>query len=1344
MPTQFLSPEKQRIARELVRKLGLASERTPTIARSNDSSHAPLSFAQTRLWFHEQLHPGSALYNTPVVMELEGELDAAALGRAFDTVIERHEVLRTVFRVIDGEPHQVVRPACSTPLPVEDLTQLPSGVRRAAAVASAEEAVRKPIDLFAGPVFHGRLIKLDERCWWLLVLNHHMVFDGWSRTVLLRELAAWYAVNTGQGTPLPALPVQYGDFARWQRSADMEAKLNEQLAWWMQELENAPTFLALPTDRPRPAVQTFRGNTCVFTIDAELNGAVVAYARTRGVTSFAIMASVLTLLLHRLTGQTDLVVSTGIATRHLKEIEDLIGCFINVLLLRTRLSGTETCNELVGRVSQTTMRAFAHQDLPFERLVTALAPDRDLSHNPLAQVMIVHHNEGLDVAGLPGIEVRPVMPEKLIAQYDLLLHLRPAAGDLHGMLEYNVDLFDESTVRRFCEQYVHLLCELVARPQAAIDDVPLLPKPQAEAILALNGTPAAFPDDRCVHSLIEERAARQPGAPAIETADAVVSYGELNRDANRLAHRMREVGVRRGDVVGVSLERTPAMVVALLAVVKCGAAYVPIDPSYPLDRVRFIVEDCRTRLVITESHLHGNFEERPDGPALLHVDQEEGKLVEYPENDPEAGATPDDLLYLIYTSGSTGAPKGVMLDHRGRVNNFHDFITRFGIGPGDRVLAISSLSFDMCAFDVFGTLMAGSTIVLASGGATPKPEEWAELIRSRKVTVWHSAPALLSVLLERFEQGLIGPAASVRLALLGGDWIPLTMPDDLRRYTTPQVEVVSLGGATEVSMDSTIHLVSQRDPHWSSIPYGVAMTNQTAYVLDDRMRLAPVGVAGELYLGGAGVGWGYFGRAGLTATRFVPNPYTRVSGERIYRTGDIARWTNSGSLELLGRADFQVKINGVRIELGEIDAVIGSLDGVKASVTSLFRPGDAPPRLVSYVVPNGNGFDQERARNALFDRLPAYMVPRQYVVLERLPLSPNGKVLRTALPAPELVGPDKQELTEPRTVMERTLYTLWASTLGRDDFGIDHDFFNLGGTSLQAALIVNKVPRRLSLVEFMRNSTIRRQANVLSSNDRPVESRIFRFPTTSAPCVTLLCVPYAGGSAIVFRGLARALPPDIATAVVSLHPSDCGDDQPFTLEQIAEQCLDELRPEEFGSLAIYGHCAGTALAAELVRLLEQRGHTVRGLFLAAAMPPGVPSPFAMARQTEQEIVDFVAALGGTEESGDAGDWKVMVREFQRDSRLVREHFSHNLVRSQGPLEAPLVVIMGDEDPLTDGHHAHAGAWQQLCSSATIHDIAGGHYFVSTAPSTVARIIVESLFTDSALPPSAERAPDTVG
>lgn len=1331
MATQFLSEERQRLARELLQKRGLAGSGAPSIRKRPDAGPAPLSFAQMRLWYHEQLHPHSALYNTPVVLELQGRLDPGCLAQAFDKIIERHEALRTVFRLLDGEPRQIVLPAEPRPMPIEDLSHRPADEQGRIAMRSAEAAVREPIDLAKGPVFHARLIKFSDVRWWLLVLSHHVAFDAWSMALLMREVAAWYGAAIGQGGGLPvppALPVQYSDFAAWQRSKEMETRLEEQLSYWLTRLRGAPTLLALPTDRPRPPVQSFKGNTHGFRISSTLRAKVDTLARANSVTSFVVMAAALKALLFRHTGQEDQVISTGIANRHYREIEDLIGCFINVLLLRTSLSGDPSFRELVKRVAETSMGAFANQDLPFERLVTALSPERDLSHNPLAQVMLVYHNAGLTAAKIPGLTLKRVMPEKSIAQYDLLLHLRPYGDDLHGMLEYNVDLFDEETVRRLCEQFVTILEAVVENPDAAVASLPILPTSQVQALLARNQTAAEFPQDRCLHQLIEKRAAEQPDALAVETAEQCLTYRTLILHANRLARRFRRLGVRRGALVGVCLERSPSWIIALLAVTKCGAAYVSIDPNYPIERIRFIVSDSNAKLVITHSSLLARFSWSSAIP-LFCLDREADDIAGFPSDDDTVSVAPEDLLYVIYTSGSTGAPKGAMLDHRGRVNNFHDFNTRYQIGPGDKVLSVSSLSFDMCAYDVFGTLLAGATIVLPSSTVGLSPDEWGTLIARKGVTVWHSAPALLGALLECYEGGKVDRAPSLRLALLGGDWIPLAMPDAMRRYAGESVKVVSLGGATEVSMDSTLFEVGERSPHWSSIPYGVPMANQTAYVLDDRLVLAPVGVPGELYLGGVGVGWGYHRRPSLTAERFVPNPYGPRPGERIYRTGDIARWTNAGTLELLGRADHQVKANGVRIELGEVDAALAVVPGVEKCVTVMHKPENGSPRLVSYIVPDGREFSWEHVRQTLFEQLPAYMVPRQHVVLDRLPLSPNGKVLRSGLPAPDCASDPEDAVARrvpPSSEMERTLHALWASALGRDDFGVDEDFFDLGGTSLQAALIVNRVPHKMTLVEFLRYSTIRRQAALLSAPDRPIESRLFRFRANPPARVTLLCVPYGGGSAVAFRRLADALPSDVALAIVCMPSAAECDSSDISLERIATQCLDALAPEELDSLAIYGHCAGTVLATEIARQLQSRGRKAKALFLAAVMPPGVATPFTMPRQTEQQIVDFIAALGGTEESGSAEDWKVLVRDFQRDNRLVRHHVQRLAGAARAPLDLPLVVLTAPDDPITQGHESHRAAWSALSASVEFHDLEGGHYFVSTAAVRMAKIIAGKL------------------
>ena len=1303
------------------------SESTHDSSNSTSETYAPLSFAQSRFWYHEQLHPDSPLFNVPLVIDFTGYLNVTALEEAFFQIVTRHEILRTVFRIVDDEPMQIVKPPYRLDIPIEDLTGLPEDVCDQATQAATERIVRASLDLSKGPIFFVRLIKIRDFRWRLVMMSHHIAFDDVSRMLILEELADFYASELGDACPPEPLPMQYRDFSFWQRSKETEEALNQQLHWWTKKLDGAPALLTLPTDRPRPPVQYFRGNTCDFSIESDLVIKLGEVARNLSVTKFTVIVTVLNIMLHRLTGQSDIVICSGISSRRHKDVEKLIGCFVNVLLLRTQFSDVSTCAELVANMRQTLLDGLAHQDVSFEKLVAALAPERDLSYNALAQVMIVYYNKKFDEPDFSGLKVEKVIPERLIAQYDLLLRLYPEDTKMQGKLEYNTDLFDQETVERFCQQFVHVLREVLANIEGRIDEISLLPPTQVKEILGFNGAQVAFPNDRCIHELIEARVWENPAAPAVETVDTTLSYGEVNAHANRLANRLKALGIGRGNLVGVSLERSPLMVIALLGIVKCGAAYVPIDPNYPTERIGFIISDSHIRLLITESNLADKFDIQDHDVEILYLDQESGTLGSYSAENSECEASPGDLLYLIYTSGSTGAPKGVMLDHRGRVNNFYDFNNRFGIGPGDRLIAVSSLSFDMCAYDVFGMLMSGGTVVLPSESAIADPLKWAELIETKKITIWHSAPALLGRLLDQFDNGLIERADSIRLVLLGGDWIPLTMPDRLHRYAGPETQVVSLGGATEASMDSTIFLVEECDSNWVSIPYGIAMANQSTFVLDEQLHLAPIGRAGDLYLGGIGVGQGYFQRPGLTASRFLPNPYGCTPGERMYLTGDVARWTNADVLELLGRSDFQVKVNGVRIELGEIDAALSTVAGVKECVTSLHRPDDgSPTQLVSYVVPDENTFDWELARGELLTRLPTYMVPRYHVRLDRLPLSPNGKVLRTGLPPLEITSSTEADLVEPQTIMERTLMTLWSIALGTDDFGIDHDFFDLGGTSLQAALIVNKMPRKFSLVEFMRNTTIRRQAQLLSDDDRSTHLRIFRFPAKGTPRVTLLCAPYAGGSPIIFRQLMLALPDDVVVAVACMpSPSDCKDPA-LTLERIADECLAELSAQELNSIAIYGHCAGTALATELAVQLEAKGHSVLRLFLAAAMPRGVPSPFTMPKQSEQEIIDFLAALGGTEESSNAEDWKVMVREFQRDSRLVSEYFTRKSKQSPNRMATSIEVLMADDDPITQGYAAHAHIWNSMSDHVNIHKVKGGHYFISTDTPSVAKIINSSI------------------
>jgi amino acid adenylation domain-containing protein len=1047
---------------------------------------APMSFAQQRLWFIDRLSPGISAYNNPVAVRLRGAIDRAALEAALAEIVRRHDILRTTFGLVDGEPSQRIHPFDPAAVPgIEDLDlrPLPEAEREAEARRLLWQVVERPFDLAHGPVLRHALARLGEEEHLFVTVMHHILWDEWSQGIYIGELAALYdAFRDGKPSPLPPLPMQYADWAAWQRETLRGETLERHLAYWRERLEGAPRLLALPTDRPRPAVQTFRGATRTLALPEDLHQALTVLSQRHGTTLFMTLMAAFQAVLGRWSGQEDLIVSTGTGGRNRVEAERLIGCFINILLLRGDLSGGPSFAELLARTRAATLGAFEHGDLPFELIVEALRVERDPSVSPLAQVMLVFLNVPSTSIELPGLTVDGVRIDREAAQFDIVFYMGEQAGRLGGHLEYNRDLFDAGTIDRLLGHFHNLLARATAEPEKSLDEIPLLSGAEREqAVLAWNRTEVDFPDAG-LHELFERRAAGAPEAPGVLFEEREVTYGEIEDRAGRLAGYLRRLGVARGDVVGVSLERSPEVAVALLAILKAGGAYLPLDPEYPAERIAYMVESTRARVLVAQASLEERFSGQGARTVVLDA------LPELPEDSTRVPVSPDDLLYVIFTSGSTGRPKGCMLDHRGRVSNFCDFNRRFEIGPGDRVLGVSSLSFDMSAYDVLGTLAGGGALVFPHPREALKPAAWAALMARHRVSIWHSVPALLEMLIEYLEERPEQAAealAGLRVVLLGGDWIPVALPDRLRALA-PQARVVSLGGATEVSMDSTIYEIGGVDPAWKSIPYGRPMWNQRAYVNSVAPEPAPVGVSGELLLGGVGVGAGYFGRPDLTAERFVPDPWSPVPGARAYRTGDLARYGPDGLLELLGRLDHQVKVRGFRIELGEILAGLRSHPSVAEAVVTA-RDERGTKRLVAYVVSSGD-LDLEELKSFLRERLPAYMVPAAFVVLPALPLTPNGKLDRKALPAPERAatsGAPAVEFVAPRTAIEKVVAGIWEEVLGRAPVGARDDFFDLGGHSLAATRVVTHLeeafPLEVPLRLFFEAPTVAGLAEGLSA-----------------------------------------------------------------------------------------------------------------------------------------------------------------------------------------------------------------------------------------------------------------------
>ncbi len=1046
----------------------------PAIPRRPDPETAPLSFAQQRLWFIDQLAPGIAAYNNPTVVRLKGNLDARRLEAGLDAIVARHETLRTTFELGKGAeaPLQRIHAHQFQSLPVVDLQALPADQRETVAAELMDACAQRPFYLDREASIHTLLLRLDTRNHMLAAVLHHIISDEWSLGLLVGELAGFYqAQEAGREPRLAELPVQYADYAYWQRELERSGELQPLLDFWHDQLDGAPPVLDLPLDRPRPAMQSFRGADVHFELPAKLSQALLLAGRQHGVTLFMTLLSALAVTLSRLGHQRDLVISSGTGTRPRQEIENLIGCFINILLLRTRLDDNPSFADLLTRVRTTTLDAFARQDVPFELLVEMAAPERDLSHNPLTQVMLVLLNVPRSEIGVASdLTLEPQQTKRASAQLDLTWYLMEVGdlasgeGKLAGRLEYASDLFDASTIRRMLRHFQTVLEQLVEDPARRVQDFDLLSGAERQLLLhEVNDTRSAFPHDRCLHEVITEHVATRPEATAILAGEQSYSYRQLHDRARRLARQLRDLGVGPESRVGLALQRGADVPTAILGVLEAGACYVPLDVSYPEERVRFLLEDAGVEVIVTHAVLRSSL---PEVRAeILEIDELswDGEDAE-DDGQSFAPCDPENLAYLIYTSGSTGTPKAVAIRHRGVLNNLVDLNTSFGVGTDSRILQLSSLSFDMSVYETLGTLVAGGTIVFPDPDLDRDPGHWADLVAQHRITVWNTAPSLLGLLIDYSEQhaeeGTVD-LSSLRVAILGGDWVPIPLVERTRAAVgNPAFRFIVLGGATESSIHSIVYPVGALQESWRSIPYGWPMRNQSAHLVDRCMRPVPLGGAGELLLGGIGLARGYAGRPRFTAERFLPDPFATervTSGTRLYRTGDLARTFANGCIELLGRMDFQVKIHGLRVELGEIEAVLKAQPGVEAAVVAVreVRPGDH--RLVAYVT-GESGPQAESLRAPLKEQLPDYMVPSHFLTLDTLPLSPNGKVDRRALPLPDAQRPElAAEYAPPTHVVEEALVLLYQDILGLDRVGIHDDFFDLGGHSLLATRLINRL-----------------------------------------------------------------------------------------------------------------------------------------------------------------------------------------------------------------------------------------------------------------------------------------------
>ncbi|MEO8429885.1 MAG: amino acid adenylation domain-containing protein [Acidobacteriota bacterium] len=1022
----------------------------------------PASFAQQRLWFLDQLEPGTAVYNISRAVRLRARLDPAVFERSLREIVQRHEALRTVFRAERGEPFQVIANEGRLHLRVVDLRRVPPDQRDGEAERLAREDSRQPFDLSEGPLFRTTIVQISEEDFLFLLSIHHIVSDGWSLGILFGELAEVYdAFSRGLPSPLHPLPIQYADFAVWQRERMGGSRLEAEVAYWKKQLSGAPALLELPSDRPRPLVQTFRGSHVRSSVSPEIAAELRAFSRAEGATLFMTLLAGFCTLLCRTSGQSDVVVGTPVAGRSRTETEGLIGLFVNTLAIRNDLSGDPTFREVLRRVRAMTVDAYSHQEIPFEKVVEEVQPRRSLSHAPIVQVFFALENTPRRARQLPGLSVRPLEIQGDVARADLTIFMREEEDDLPYEIEFNADLFDSSTMRSFATQYETLLAAAVAEPESPISRLPVLTAVERARILGDCRGPAEPPTPKTtIPRLFEEAVRRAPGRVAVVCEGRRITYGELDHRADTIARALRERGVVQGSLVAVCVPRSIEMVAGILGVLKAGGAYVPIDPTYPAQRICWIVEDSGARLMLAAGAAAQGLERLGVETFLLDSGWPADAGAGEGWRDPLPEIRPDGLAYVIYTSGSTGRPKGVLIQHSGVANLFAGTSGELEFGEDDVWTIFHSFAFDLSVWEMWGPLLHGGRLVIVPVETAQTPLAFARLLRDEGVTVVSQTPAAARRLAAVRADPASGSADwRLKNVICGGEALPADLAAELLSWDVP---LWNFYGPTEATVWTTIRRVSPGDCGGGFVSIGRPIANTAAYVLDPRREPVPDGVAGDLYLGGAGLARGYLHRPDLDAERFVPDPFRPTKGSALlYRTGDRARRRRAGDLEFLGRDDHQVKLRGYRVELGEIESALGEHPGVEA-VAAIVReddPGDR--RLVAYFVPASNRSgppSPDALRAFLLTRLPEYMVPQLFIPIDEIPLTSNTKVDRLALPAPAGTRPEiRKEFVPPRTASEEKLAEVWRRLLGIDRVGVDDDFFELGGHSLKAAQAIARI-----------------------------------------------------------------------------------------------------------------------------------------------------------------------------------------------------------------------------------------------------------------------------------------------
>jgi amino acid adenylation domain-containing protein len=1044
----------------------LRHDRGSTISRiAPETKDIPLSFAQERLWFLNQFEGASATYNIPAALRLTGILNLDALHQALAEIVRRHEALRTSFANLSGRPIQVIHSHATLDLEVVNLQHLPDNERELAVKQQIQQSALTPFDLESTPLMRCSLLQLSSTESVFCINMHHIVSDGWSIGVLVQELSALYpAYCAKEPSPLPELEIQYADFAVWQRQWLSGEVLERQLKYWMSQLQGAPELLQLPTDRPRPSVQTDRGATHSLSLSQELAQKLQALSRQSGSTLFMTLMAAFATLLYRYSGESDVVIGSPIANRNRSEIESLIGFFVNTLVLRSRLEDDLSFEQLLQQVRANTLTAYEHQDLPFEQIVEALRPQRSMSHSPLFQVMFDLQNTPLGQVELPGVKLSNLRSEIDIAKFDLTLSMAETPMGLDCAWEYSTDLFETSTIERMASHFENLLSAIVANPQQTVSELPLLSESERDRLLIeWNDTQTTYPQDKCIHQLFEVQVEKTPDQIAVVFEQQELTYRQLNERANQLANYLQTLGVKPEVLVGICVERSIEMVVGLLGILKAGGVYVPLDPSYPAERLSYLLSDAGVQVLLTQNNLLSTL---PSHSAqVVYLDTDWRVIESHSQDNLVTGVTPENLAYVIYTSGSTGQPKGVTIPQRNLVEHGTTIAAEYHLTASDRVLQFAALSFDVALEEILPTWLSGATVVLRPQAMLTSVVEWVEFIDTHSLTVLNLPAAFWQEWIVDLATSPQDLPSCLRLVIVGSEQVQWSRVALWQQQVPSHIELYNAYGVTEATITATVYKSDRanQEEQTGIVPIGRPIANTQVYILDPQLQPVPIGVAGELYIGGDGLARGYLNRPELTQAKFIPNPFAPEASARLYKTGDIARYLPDGNIEFLGRIDHQVKIRGFRIELGEIETVLSSHPQIQQAVVISTAEPASNNRLVAYVVSKDEHLHTQHLREFLHQQLPAYMVPSAFMMLDTLPLTPNGKVDRKALPAPDGEIKREQEYVAPQTPNQDIIAQIFATVLGIKEVGIHDNFFDLGGHSLLATQLGSRLKQSFAI-----------------------------------------------------------------------------------------------------------------------------------------------------------------------------------------------------------------------------------------------------------------------------------------